>query len=269
MSEAVINGCRHHYQVTGVGEPVLLAHGLLFNGDQWDGVLAHLTGYRAVTFDWRGQHRSEVTEDGYDNWSLGRDALALMDHLGIERAHWVGLSMGGFVGLRLALAHPERLLSLTLIDSAAVADLPEQDAMNSAFVHVARRGELDAVAPGLPPIFFSPTFIAEHGAVVQGWVDRIMAADTEGLCRATLGAVVGRDDVSDRLTSIGVPTLVMCGTEDVPQPLERSEAMASAIPGARLVRLEGLGHMSAVEDPDLVGRELRAFLAGVHATATA
>src|SRR5215510_6749099 len=99
MPEMVVNGARLHYTVDGEGPPVLFAHGLLWSGEMFQYQVAALRRrYRCVTFDFRGQGDSEVTGAGYDMDTLTDDATALIDRLGLAPCHFVGLSMGGFVG---------------------------------------------------------------------------------------------------------------------------------------------------------------------------
>jgi pimeloyl-ACP methyl ester carboxylesterase len=112
-----INGTRIHHTETGSGpETIVFSHGLLMSGEMFrDQVAAFSDRYRCITFDHRGQGQSEVTESGYDMDTLAEDAAALIRELNCAPCHFAGLSMGGFVGMRLAIRHPELLKSLILL----------------------------------------------------------------------------------------------------------------------------------------------------------
>ena len=128
MPRIAVRGADLHYEVSGAGpETVVFAHGLLWSGRLFDRqVEALATRYRCVTFDFRGHGRSEVTVDGYDMDSLAADAAALIEALGCAPCHFVGLSMGGFVGMRLAIRQPRLLRSLILLETSADPE-PEAD----------------------------------------------------------------------------------------------------------------------------------------------
>ena len=119
MPRLMVNGAAIHYEDTGSGDDtIVFAHGLLWSGRMYEAQVAALKGrYRCITFDFRGQGNSEATADGYDMDTLAQDALALIKTLVGKPVHFVGLSMGGFVGMRLAIHHPEWLKYLSLLET--------------------------------------------------------------------------------------------------------------------------------------------------------
>ena len=124
MPIAHVNGADVHYTDTGSppGKPdapaVVFGHGLLFSGWMFSHQVEALEDdYRCVTIDWRSQGKSPAASDGHDMDTLTLTSSALLDHLGLDAVHYVGLSMGGYVGMRLAARHPERVLSLALLDT--------------------------------------------------------------------------------------------------------------------------------------------------------
>src|SRR5687768_12235716 len=129
MPTLQVDGATLHYEDTGgAAETVVFAHGLLWSGRMFDAQVQALRGrYRCVTFDFRGQGKSEVTADGYDMDTLAEDAAALIEALGCAPCHFVGLSMGGFIGMRLAARRLELLRSLVLIETSADPE-PAQNA---------------------------------------------------------------------------------------------------------------------------------------------
>jgi pimeloyl-ACP methyl ester carboxylesterase len=217
--------------------------------------------YDVVAVDLRGQGRSETTEDqaAYDMWNQAEDVYGLIQELGLGPVHWVGLSMGGFIGMRLALTHPEAIRDMVLLDTQARPEDPERVERYDAFCEVVWDGQLEAVEPALPPIFFSDRFIAEHPDEVEAWLGFLRGGNHRGMVMATRG-VNGRDDITDRLGEIGVPTLVLHGSEDAAIDVDRGEALAAGIPGARFELIDGAGHQSNVDTPDVVSQKIRAFL---------
>ena len=125
-----INGARIHYQETGAAqETIVFSHGLLMSGEMFSNQVVAFSGrYRCITFDHRGQGQSEITKSGYDMDSLTEDAAAMIRELDCAPCHFAGLSMGGFVGLRLAIRYPELLRSLVVIPRAGHSSTIEEPA---------------------------------------------------------------------------------------------------------------------------------------------
>jgi len=260
------NGVRLRYIREGSGDPLLLLHGYMFGADWWRPQIDALRDrFDVVAVDLRGQMGSETTSDGYDLWNQAEDVHGVLGQLDMAPAHCVGLSMGGMIGLRLALRHPDDLRSLVLMDTSAAPEDPDRAERYEGMAEVAMAGELPAVIPGLPPIFLADDFILEHREDVDDWLRRVEAADHLGLVR-TIRAINSRDDVSDRLGEIRVPALVIHGEQDVAIPMERAEQLAAGIPGARLRTVDG-AHQSNVDRPEETSRMIREFLLEVAAPA--
>ena len=270
MPRLKTNGVELYYEREGQGEPLLLVHGLLFSGESWrDQVRALSADYECITVDLRGQHRSETTDDpaGYDLWNQAEDVHGLIHELGVAPVHYAGLSMGGMIGMRLALRHPEVLRELVLVDTSSMPEDPENVERYEAFRQVVESGQLEAVLPALPVTFFCDEFIRDRDDYVQSWFALLQAGNPMGFARASR-AVDERTDITDQVGAIRLPTLVIHGSEDVAIPLEKGRATAAAIPGARLEVIEGAGHQSNIDHPEEVTRLLREFLATVRAGST-
>lgn len=259
MPTVVGNGVTFNYVREGAGPSVLLVHGYLFGADWWRPQIDALRDrFDVVAVDLRGHHGSETTADGYDLWNQAADMRAVIDALDLGPVHLVGLSMGGMIGMRLALRHPELVRSLVLMDTSAAPEDRERVERYEAMMEVVAAGQLDAVLPALPPIFLADDFIAARRDDVDAWLARLAAADHMGLVRA-LDAINKRDDISHRLAEIRVPTLVIHGEDDVSIPVERARELAGGIPGARLELVSG-GHQSNVDRPEETSRLIRDFL---------
>ncbi|WP_018547923.1 alpha/beta fold hydrolase [Streptomyces sp. LaPpAH-108] len=270
-----VNGASVFYTDSGAppGKPeapvVVFGHGLLFSGWMFHPQVEALRGeYRCVTVDWRGQGESPAAAGGYDMDTLTADAVALIGRLGLGAVHYVGLSMGGFVGLRIAARHGEVLRSLTLLDTSA----GEEDAAKvGEYRLLANVYRVTGVRPVLGRVkaeMFGPEFLASPGSgpVVEEWVRRLRRCRRAGIRRAVLG-VVERPGISDELGRITVPTLVAVGADDVATPAVESERIAAAVQGARLEVVPGAGHSSTVEQPEVVSGLIREFLRGVPSSA--
>lgn len=263
MPQRSVNGVRLYVEDSGGnGPPVLFAHGLLYSCRMWDAQVPSLRGrFRCICYDHRGQGQSEVAASGYDMETLCEDAAALIRSLGVEPVHFVGLSMGGFVGMRLAARYPELVRSLVLIDTSAEAE-PEEN--------LPRYRTLSFIERWLGPrLVVGPVLKIMHGASVRADParaadlravrERFIAMDRIGAVRAVHG-VLDRKGVQAELGNIRAPTLVMVGEEDTATVPAKSEAIARAIPGATLVRVPKAGHMAPIDNPGFVTEQLSSFL---------
>lgn len=158
-----LNGADIYYEDTGGdGAPIVFSHGLLWSGRMFDAQVAALRDrYRCVTFDFRGQGQSAVTPDGYDMDTLSHDAVALIEALGIAPCHFAGLSMGGFIGMRLAARRPALLRSLILLETAADAEPPANVRRYRQFLFVERLLGPGAVAGRVMPVMFGRSFLSD------------------------------------------------------------------------------------------------------------
>ncbi|PWD52189.1 alpha/beta hydrolase [Serinibacter arcticus] len=246
------------------GVPLVLLHGFPFDGSMWDDVVEDLTdaGVPTVAIDAPGFGRSEVP-DGEPSLELAADAVvATLDELGVDRAVVAGLSMGGYIALALAERHRSRLAGLALLDTRATADTDEARA-NRLRVAEAALGEAgaDAVAPMLTTILGETALEGEPDVVEQhrAW---LAAAPPAGIAWAQR-AMAARPDRLGVLTGVGVPVLVVRGSEDVIATQGDAEAMAAAVTSdggdAALVLIPHAGHMAATEDPSAVAEALTEF----------
>jgi pimeloyl-ACP methyl ester carboxylesterase len=268
MTLIAINGVQVNIEDTGAppGRPdaptVVLGHGLLFSSSMWRHQVAALrASYRCVAIDWRGQGRTPATRAGYDMDALYADAVGVIEHLDVGPVHYAGLSMGGFVGLRLGARRPDLLRSLTLIDTSAGPEDPANVGRYRLLASVYRLVGWRPLTGRVAPIMFSQEFLDSPAGqdVVRAWGDEVRRQGRRGTHGAILG-VTDRLPVDEEIPAITTPTLVVVGTGDVATPTDRADTIAELVPGARLVTLPGVGHVSALEAPDAVTEALLPFL---------
>ncbi|KAA0918594.1 alpha/beta fold hydrolase [Dietzia sp. ANT_WB102] len=237
---------------------VLFAHGLLFSGWMFQHQIAHLRDrYRCVTIDFRGQGNSPRALGGYDMDTLTVDVSELLRHLQIPVVNFVGLSMGGFVGIRLAARNPEIVHTLTLMDTAVSAEEPANRSKYKTLAKVYRVAGIKPLRARVAPIMLAERNV--DAPWVQEWMDILERTDRAGLVKA-IESVADRDPCEDEAIRIIAPTLVVVGAEDAATPPAKSHRITELIAGSRLHEIDGAGHSSSMERPDEVNAILEAFL---------
>lgn len=243
-------------------QTVVFVHGLMLASDSWHGQVAALSSrYRVITFDLRGQGRSDKPRTGLDLDSLAADTVALIETLCDRPCHLVGFSMGSFIALRVAAARPDLLASLTLVGPSAA---PEDPALMPRYRRLIALVRLFGAWPFVPPmlrILFGDTFLGDPARrpVRDRWV-AVLRGLPRSLARAA-AASAHRAGIAHRLGAITVRTLVISGTEDRPIPPARARAVADGIAGARFVAVPDTGHAVMLERPDWFNATLSAFVA--------
>lgn len=241
---------------------IVFGHGLLFSGWMFHSQIAVLKDrYRCVAIDWRGQGETPATPGGYDMDSLTGDAVALIRELGIAPVHWAGLSMGGFVGQRIAARHGELLRSLTLLDTSADADAPGKASDRRRLALFQLLFGMKPILGKVKPLLFGPAFLADPASreLLDEWVRRLGRSRRTAIRKAVLG-VVERAPMDAEIGRIAVPTLVVVGADDKATPPEHAERIAARIPDATLRIVPDCGHSSTLEQPAAITGLLEEFL---------
>jgi pimeloyl-ACP methyl ester carboxylesterase len=266
-----VNGATIAYTDTGAppdrpdAETIVFGHGLLFSGWMFSAQIETLRKkYRCIAIDWRGQGHTPAASGGYDMDTLTDDAMAVIKALDVAPVHWVGLSMGGFVGQRIAARHGELLRSLTLLDTSSGPEDPDHVGKYKLLALVLRLVGPKPLRSQVVPILFGKSYLADpaNNPTVSEFIRRLNKCDRAGVRKAVLG-VCDRAPIDDEIPNITVPTLVAVGAEDVATPVAKSERIASRIPGSRLEIIQGAGHSSTIEQPAAVTALLKEFLAAV------
>ncbi len=258
MPYAEVNGQRLFYEDTGgEGLPVVFSHGFFMDHEMWAPQVEALRGeYRCITWDERGWGQTECAGGPFNYWDLAEDCCALLDHLGIGKAVLCGMSQGGFLSFRAAMAHPERVLGLVLVNTDPCAETEEKKALFGAMFQQALSSGLDdELIQGVTGILFGPRFDATY------WQGK-MKARPPVVVRDAMECMMARDDISGRLGEITCPTLVVHGELDANFPVGDVENWGARLPGlTQFVRVPEVGHTSNLEDPAAVNPPLRQFLA--------
>lgn len=253
MPSVDAGGTELHYVRAGKGEPLLLIQGMSATHLTWGRpFLSQLEqSFDCIVFDQRGMGLSGEAQMPFTTADLAGDARGLLDALEIERAHVVGISMGGMVAQELALAHPERLLTLTL--GATYCGGPESTLMRPEDLKLLGEamasGDREQVYRAMWEINLSPAFRAEqsHYAAFREMATAL-PAPREVIVEQMRAC--GAHDTSARLAAIAIPTLVVHGVEDRLLRVDNGRQVAARLPGAHLELLDGVGHMFWWEQPE-------------------
>ncbi len=258
MPFADVNGQQLHYTDTGGRGPVVVcSHGFLMDHSMFAAQVAELdTDHRVVCWDERGFGATRSDGAAFSYWDSARDLLGLLDHLGIEEAVLVGMSQGGFLSMRAALLAPQRVRGLVLLATQAATETPEKIAEYQAMVDTwAAHGYLDELADNVASLIIGDPALEEATkARWREWDHRNI--------RAAGGALLERDDITDRLPELTMPVLCIHGTEDGAISLDRARQVCEGVPDCRgFVEVEGGAHAANMTHPEVVNPAIRRFLA--------
>jgi pimeloyl-ACP methyl ester carboxylesterase len=250
----------HHYEERGSGPAIVFMHGAVMDRTMFDAQLADLSDeYRVIAVNHRA--RTERWRGPYDLWDLADDLKALLDDLGVERPVVAGMSMGGYAALRFALRYPERTRGLIMIASTAVPNTPEEQVeFAKDFAKVENQPTVPREwAEWVASVVFGETTARTRPELVESWIEHWMGYSGPSLVEEANCWLV-REDLTDRLSEIDAPALILHGAEDVAIPIDRAAPMKDQLPDARLVVVEGAGHTVNVEAAPEVNDRIRTFL---------
>jgi 3-oxoadipate enol-lactonase len=254
------NDVQMNYELSGKkGAPVaVLSHSLGSSLVMWNLQMKALEPhFQVLRYDIRGHGKSEAPPGAYTLELLAEDVVALLDALGIDQAHWVGLSMGGMIGQNVALNYPKRLKSLALCDTAAVIPAEAQPIWEERIDAVRAKGVESQVEATIER-WFTPSFLRQNPPILGVIRKQFLATPAQGY----LGCIhaIRKLNYLDRLSEIKIPTLIMVGEDDPGTPVAASEAMHQRISNSKLVIIKSARHLSNVEQPGVFNTNLLAFL---------
>lgn len=262
MSELAVSRGNIFYTTRGKGETVVFLNGIMMTTDVWQfQTEAFSQKYQVLLHDFLGQGRSDKPAHGYSLGGHCQDLLALLDHLQVEKAHVVGVSYGGEVGLLFAASYPERVQSLTV--GTAVSEIhPLLAAMGKSWIAAAELADGKRFFEIITPLVYSNSFLAEK----QEWLDRrkeiFARVATPDWFAAFLGLMKSfmQLNLTPELRKIKAPTLVLAAEEDILKPPYYSEIIARGIEGAILKTVPGTGHALPMEKPGEFNELVQEFL---------
>lgn len=254
--KASINGQDLFYRFDGPEDApvVMMAHAMGTSHRIWDWQLPALTPrFRVLRYDWLGHGDSAAPPGPYSLDRFVADAVSLMDELGLAKVHWVGISTGGMIGQGVAIAHGDRLHSLTLCNTTSQATPWYKDWVAERQA-VVRQSGMAPVWDMTKRLWFTDGFVDAAGPEYAAVRDVFVATPVAGYLGGT--SAVADLAYQSRLHEIQLPTLVIAAGADPVTPLDHSQAIAGRIPGARLEVIEGQRHFSNVEAPEAFNRLL-------------
>jgi 3-oxoadipate enol-lactonase len=257
------NGIQMNYELSGRKDApvVALSHSLASSLVMWDPQMDALEAYfQVLRYDIRGHGHSEAPAGPYTLELLGDDAIGLLDGLGIDTVHWVGLSMGGMIGQSIALNHPNRLRCLVLCDTAALIAVEAQPIWQER-IDTARERGMEPQLQATLERWFTPFFLSMNTKMLTLIQKQFLATPVEGYISCS--GAIRKLNYLDRLSEIKIPTLIMVGEDDPGTPVSASEAMQKRILNSRLVVLSSSRHLSNVEQPEAFNDTLLNFLKGL------
>lgn len=262
MSKVKVNNVELYYQSVGnESETIFFSHGYLMNNTMFNGQIdAFKDRFRCVSFDHRGHGQSEVTKNGYELDNLVTDAISLIEVLDVGPVHFVGMSTGGFVGMRIALRRPDLLKSLVLMDTSAEAESEKSVKQYNILLFMIKYLGWWTGIGQVMPILFHKSFLKDESRQpeVKKWRNIITGHSKKGTCSFGKGIFI-RDSVLDQLANMSLPTAVIVGEQDIATTPEYAQRMADIIPNAKLYKIPDAGHSGAVEKPTAYADAMRDF----------
>jgi len=266
MPTVKVGDINMYYEIHGEGEPLVLIMGMSADLTTWMFQTPEFSKkYRVIVFDNRGAGRTDAPDSPYSIKMMADDTARLLDALGIEKAHILGLSMGSFIAQELALKYPQRVKSLILAAGASHEPFIAKH-FGDTWVRMRQEGvNQETLIRYLLPWCFTEKFF-ENSEQVQMVIDAMLANPYPQPAHAFARQIAadGEHDTRNRIGQITAPTLVLVGKEDLFVPVKLAEEFAAGIPNAELVVLEGGGHLSCIEIPDKFNQAVLDFLAKVE-----
>ncbi|MFE5790395.1 alpha/beta fold hydrolase [Rhodococcus erythropolis] len=242
----------------GEGPVLLLGHGFFMDSSMFAPQVDALAGSaRVVAWDSRGHGRTSDNGAAYTYWDLARDALAVLDDLGVETAIVGGISQGGYTALRTALLAPERVQALLLLDTEASACTDDAKAGCTAmFDQWCNDAPIEPLVEALAPQLIG----GNSRAAWAPWIEKWKTRDRRSIRPAT-ECLIERDDVVDRLSAIEVPTLIIRGEHDMSAPAAKAKQLYDHLPLAvPVLTIPGAGHAASWTHPQQVNKAIAAFV---------
>ena len=262
-----VNGVELYYKESGRGpETIVFSHGLLMDYSMFEAQrTAFDRRYRVIAYDHRGQGQSQDPGAGHDMETLTEDAAALIQALNAAPCHFAGLSMGGFVGMRLAARHRQLVRTLTLMNTGAQKEATFSRlkyGFLAQLVKLVGTGPFTGIA--VKELFGKSTRASQSPAkqaMLAEWTAKLRSRP-KNTAKALMGVMTRAAVSAEELAAVRCPTLIIAGEDDTPQPPFCAEYIAAAIRGSKLVKIPACGHSSSLEAPEAVVAAMQELMAG-------
>ena len=258
---ALIDATMLHYcqERTEAGTALVFINSLGSDLRIWEGVIAAFANrHPVIGYDKRGHGLSDCPTGPYTLRDHTNDLAGLLAHVEVPNAILIGVSVGGMIALDFALRYPERVKALVLCDTGA--KIGTADYWTERIAAVRQKG-LEPLAGTILTRWFSSTFAQSHPAAYRGYYNMLTRTPVEGYA-ATCEAL--RDaDLRDAIHAIQIPSLVLCGDQDLATPPSLGRTLAAALPNARFDLIENAGHLPSLEQPAVLAAKIEQFLEGV------
>ncbi|MBS7250977.1 MAG: alpha/beta fold hydrolase [Candidatus Freyarchaeota archaeon] len=248
--KAKVEDFEMYYEDVGKGPALVLIHGMGGDSTEWSPLIPELSReVRCIAVDLRGHGKSEKPNQPYTQDMFADDVAALLDTLKIDKAYICGVSMGGFVALKMALNHPEKVNGLILIDTAARIPPKSIEAgarWAKAFAEKGLEGYIEAEIKDI----FHPMFVRRHKDAVKRFADSMRTRDPTTVSRIQQGYMKSPPALENEIKKIKVPTLIIHGREDEVVPVEEAEFIHKQIPNSQIAIIPFAGHAALLERED-------------------
>ena len=265
MATLDLDGTSIYYEDTGpgsTGETIAFSHGLLWGTELFEAQIQALRGkYRCIAWDHRGQGKSGSDDDRH---AIGmelvwQDAVQVLEQVAKQPVHFCGLSMGGFVAMRMAARRPDLVRSLILMETSADPEPRDNIGRYRTLSSITKLFGPKIIKNKVAPIMLGQSILKDPNRRAELAKFTDLMSRRRDIWRAVNG-VIDRAPIYPELPRITAPTVVLVGDEDVATPKLKAERIVAAIQGARLVTIPNAGHSSPVEQPEAVTRAMTEFL---------
>lgn len=250
-------GNRIAYTIEGDGPWLTLSHSLASNLSMWNPQLPLLSKhFKVLRFDTRGHGNSSAPLDPYTLEDLAQDVYALFRSLGIDRTHWLGLSMGGMIGQTLILKYPQLFESLVLADTTSKRPENARQMWGERIAQAKTEG-MSAMVDSTLKRWFAEEFRKNNPVIIKEIAEGIASTSVNGFCGCC--EAISHINTFDRLAEITCPTLIMVGEHDHGTPPHMAKAMKEKMPNAQFHEIPNAGHISNIEQPEIFNQYLMDF----------
>jgi len=258
MPKVKVNDIEMFYIENGQGEPLILIHGLGGDHREWlMQIPVFAQKFRVIVLDLRGHGETDKTGEKYSLPTFAKDVIGLLDKLGIDKAHFCGVSMGGIVTLQIVLSYPQRVKKLILVNTTA--RLNEQSAkVVSKWVELFRTKGFDAYFDQVIKDVFHPSFIEANPDLIKQIKEMSRNRDFQTVIKAAMG--LQNFNFVDQLEKISVPTLIIHGEDDEVIPVEEAKLLHQKITNSKLVIFSKSGHATIIEKAQEFNKTVIEFL---------